>query len=425
MHPRPIDSTRENPAGHSEIEVYFPDGGIRAWLTVLGGFLAFVATLGFLTGGSVFQSYYASTAFPNENPSTISWIGSVQVWGCYFFGLWSGRLSDRYGPTLPLSVGTFLMVFGNMMSSLATEFYQVLLSQGFCLSIGMGLAFTPTLAVQSQWFLRRRGFVVAAVMSGQNLTYIMLLLTGVIWPVLTNKLLNEKGFSLHWTLRIIAFMQLVLMVAATLLIQPRFARSRERELLPLRRYFTDKRTVLFTFALLIMNLGIYIPWFFITPYAMQWGTSPSLSFYDAAILNAGGFFGCYALGLIADSGFGFLNALPLTCVACGVVGFAWISATSVPGIIVWALAYGLLSGAIQAIFSPCLSLLAPSPEVLGSWNGICITINSFAVLGTGPIAGRLLENTGGTNYLPMQVFTGVTTFTAGVLFGATRFLDFP
>lgn len=187
---------------------------------------------------------------------------------------------------------------------------------------------------------------------------------------------------------------------------------------------------------------------------MQWGTSPSLSFYDAAILNAGGFFGCYALGLIADSGFGFLNALPLTCVACGVVGFAWISATSVPGIIVWALAYGLLSGAIQAIFSPCLSLLAPSPEVLGSWNGeylyrrlvhlcticcrtcriliclfsttgICITINSFAVLGTGPIAGRLLENTGGTNYLPMQVFTGVTMFTAGVLFGATRFLDFP
>lgn len=103
---------------------------------------------------------------------------------------------------------------------------------------------------------------------------------------------------------------------------------------------------------------------------MQWGTSPSLSFYDAAILNAGGFFGCYALGLIADSGFGFFNALALSCVACGVVGFAWISVTSVPGIIVWALAYGLLSGAIQATFSPCLSLLAPSPEVLGSWNGV-------------------------------------------------------
>lgn len=168
MHPRPIDSTRDNPAAQSEIELYFPDGGIRAWLTVLGGFLAFVATIGFLTGGSVFQSYYATTALPDEDPSTISWIGSVQVWGCFFFGLWSGRLSDRYGPTFPLSVGTLLMVLGNMMSSLATEFYQVLLSQGFCLSIGMGLAFTPTLAVQSQWFLRRRGFVVAAVMSGQN-----------------------------------------------------------------------------------------------------------------------------------------------------------------------------------------------------------------------------------------------------------------
>ncbi|RJE27585.1 MFS monocarboxylate transporter [Aspergillus sclerotialis] len=383
-----IESITENLAAHNEIELYFPDGGIRAWLTVLGGFLAFVPTIGFLTGGSVFQSYY-TTVFHNEGPSTISWLGSVQVWGCYFFGILSGRLSDRYGQTLPLAVGTFLMVFGNMMASLATEFYQIMLSQGLCLSIGMGLAFTPTLAVQSQWFLKHR----------------------VVWPVLTNKLLNEKGFSIHWTLRVIAFMQLGLMVAATLLIQPRFPRSKERELLPLKRYFTDKPTLLFTLALLIMNFGIYVPWvgstFYITPYAMQLGTSPSLAFYDAAILNAGGFVGCYALGVIADWGFGYLNALSITCIICGVVAFAWISATSVAGIIVWELAYGLLSGAIQAIFSPCLALLAPSPEVLGSWN----------VLGTGPIAGRLLDNTGGTNYLPMQVFNGATMITAGVLFG--------
>lgn len=97
----------------------------------------------------------------------------------------------------------------------------------------------------------------------------------------------------------------------------------------------------------------------------------NLAFYDAAILNAGAFFGCYALGIIADIGLGFFNALSSTTLICGIVGFAWIAAKSTPGFIVWAIVYGLLSGALQAIFSPCISLLAPTPETIGSWNGKC------------------------------------------------------
>jgi len=164
----PVDSVKEDQPTHDEIEHYYPDGGIRAWLTALGGLISFIATIGFLNAGSIFQSYYATTGFPEQSHSNIGWIGSIQGWGCFFFGMWSGRLSDRYGPTLPMAVGTFFMVFGNMMSSLANEFYQVLLSQGLCLSFGMGLAFTPALAVQSQWFMKRRGLVVGMVMSGQN-----------------------------------------------------------------------------------------------------------------------------------------------------------------------------------------------------------------------------------------------------------------
>lgn len=102
---------------------------------------------------------------------------------------------------------------------------------------------------------------------------------------------------------------------------------------------------------------------------MQYGASESLAFYTAAILNGGAFLGCYALGIIADSGWGFYNSLTVTTFACGMVGFAWIGAHQIGGIIAWAVVYGILSGALQAIFSPCLSLLAPAPEVIGSWNG--------------------------------------------------------
>ncbi|KAJ5218104.1 uncharacterized protein N7498_000203 [Penicillium cinerascens] len=343
-------------------DVHFPDGGVKAWRTALGGFLAFIASIGFMSGGSIFQSYYITTTLSSSDPSDIAWIGSVQLWGCFFFGIWAGRLSDKYGPALPLGVGTFFMVLGTMMASISKKYYQFLLSQGFCEALGMGLIFTPALAVQSQWFLKRRGFVVGAVMSGQNVG-------GIIWPVMADKLLNYDGVSLGWTLRIIGFMQLGLMIAATLLVQPRFPRISEYDVLPVRRYFTDKRTIMFTIAFIIMDLGIYIPWFYITPYAMQSGASASLSFYTAAILNGGAFLGCYALGIIADSGWGFFNSLTVTTFACAVVAFAWIGAQHIDAIIVWAVMYGVLSGALQAIFSPCLSLLAPTPEVIGSWNG--------------------------------------------------------
>lgn len=254
-------------------EEYFPDGGLKAWCTVAGGFLSFIATIGFLSGGSVFQSYFMTTKLSTTSPDDIAWIGSVQIWGCFFFGIWSGRLSDKYGPRPLLATGGFFLVLGNMMSSLSSKYYQFLLSQGFCVALGMGLAFTPALAVQSQWFLRHRGFAVALVMSGQNLggKYILSSLQiysllircffpGVIWPVLANNLLNEKGMSLGWVLRIIAFMQLAMMIAATLLIQSRFPGGLPHDPLYFKKYFTDKRTSLFTLAMLILNLGVYIPW---------------------------------------------------------------------------------------------------------------------------------------------------------------------
>lgn len=149
-------------------ELAFPDGGYKAWLTVAGGLLAQISSIGFLSAFSVFQSYYGMT-MPSQTSSNISWIGSLQIFGCFFLGLWSGRLSDKRGPKLPLALGTLFMVFGTMMASISKSYYQFVLSQGLCSAIGFGLVFTPALAVQSQWFLKKRGFVVGLVMSGQNI----------------------------------------------------------------------------------------------------------------------------------------------------------------------------------------------------------------------------------------------------------------
>ncbi|CEJ59124.1 hypothetical protein PMG11_07759 [Penicillium brasilianum] len=391
-------------------ELAFPDGGYKAWLTVAGGFLAQISSIGFLSAFSVFQSYYGEI-MPSQTASNISWIGSLQIFGCFFLGLWSGRLSDKRGPKLPLALGTFFMVFGTMMASISKSYYQFVLSQGLCSAIGFGLVFTPALAVQSQWFQRKRGFVVGLVMSGQNIG-------GVIWPVIVDQLINNRQLSLGWTLRTIGFLQLFLMVMATLLVSPRFPRI-PREPIPVKQFLADKRTTLFTLSTLIFFFAVYIPYFYISPYALQGGASLNMAFYLSSILNAGAFFGCYVFGIGADRGLGAFNALTVVAFGCAVTAFGWIGRQNNAGLIVWTVIYGFLSGAVQALFSPCISHLAPEPGLIGTWNGICITVVSFAVLGTGPIAGRLYDNALGT-YLSMQLFTGVFLTVASVLYLATR-----
>lgn len=147
----------------------FPDGGAQAWMTVLGGFFCTVAGIGVLSGFSVFQSYYGTEGLQGYSPQDIAWIGNLQIWGCFAFGLLSGWMSDTYGPTLPMALGSFFMVLGTMMASISKSYYQFILSQGICSAIGIGLTFVPALAIQCQWFLKKRGLVVGLVLSGQNI----------------------------------------------------------------------------------------------------------------------------------------------------------------------------------------------------------------------------------------------------------------
>lgn len=160
--------------------------------------------------------------------------------------------------------------------------------------------------------------------------------------------------------------------------------------------------------------------FYITSYGIQYGIDTTLAFYYSAILNAAAFFGCHITGYLADTYFGAFNTIAFLALACGVTAFGWIGATANAGIIAWTVVYGLLTGGMQAIATPCVGALAPDPEIISTWDGMVLVFVSFSVLGTGSIAGQLLTNAGGTDYLSMQVFTGVTLVVSGVLFLVVR-----
>jgi MFS family permease len=84
-------------------------------------------------------------------------------------GIGSGPLYDLGYYHILLYAGAFLTVFGLMMLSISTQYYQVFLAQGVCVGVGCGLLYVPTMSLVGGSFKRRRAVAMSVVTSGTAL----------------------------------------------------------------------------------------------------------------------------------------------------------------------------------------------------------------------------------------------------------------
>ncbi|KAL9119508.1 MAG: hypothetical protein Q9187_003936 [Circinaria calcarea] len=161
-----------------------PDGGFTAWLQVLAGHLMCFVTWGLITSFGVFQSYYEETL--GLVPSAVSWIGTIQIFSLLVIGTFSGRASDAGLVHEAVFAGTFLIVFGIFMTSLSTQYYQLFLSQGMCVGLGMGILYMPGLSVPASYFKDKKSLAVAIIASGAGSG-------GLVYPAMGQQLLPRIG----------------------------------------------------------------------------------------------------------------------------------------------------------------------------------------------------------------------------------------
>ncbi|CRK25272.1 hypothetical protein BN1723_013569 [Verticillium longisporum] len=87
-------------------EEVFPEGGLRAWLVVLGSWLALFSSLGLMNSLAVFHNYIGTHQLASYSHGTVGWIFSVYTWLCFGGGLFVGPLFDKYGPRWLILSGT-------------------------------------------------------------------------------------------------------------------------------------------------------------------------------------------------------------------------------------------------------------------------------------------------------------------------------
>jgi len=62
-----------------------------------------------------------------------------------------------------------MIVFGVMMTSIATEYWQIMLAQGFCVGIGAGCVFVPGVSILPTYFSTRKALATGIATSGSSL----------------------------------------------------------------------------------------------------------------------------------------------------------------------------------------------------------------------------------------------------------------
>ncbi len=103
-------------------------------------------------------------------------------------GILMGRLSDRFGVTAPLLVGSVGLGLGFAAAALAPNLGLFALAHGVLLGLfGSASTFGPLVADTSLWFVRRRGIAVAICASGNYLA-------GALWPPLVQAVVQALGW---------------------------------------------------------------------------------------------------------------------------------------------------------------------------------------------------------------------------------------
>ncbi|KAM3508001.1 hypothetical protein MY11210_006923 [Beauveria gryllotalpidicola] len=374
-----------------------PDGGAVAWLVVLG--------IG------AFQEFYQNGLLPSYSPGAIAWIPSLQIFFMSSMGPIVGMLYDKYGPRQLIFVGTVLHVFGLMMCSLGTRYYQILLAQGVCSAIGVSAIFQPAMSCIHGWFDKKRGAAFGILATGSSLG-------GVIFPIMVSRLIRRVGFP--WAMRTCAFLILALLVVANLTVRS-FHPPRPQKLTKaqLAKPFCQLDYVFLCAGFFCFTFGIYIPINYLPVQALDAGMDPSLVQYLLSILNAASLFGRLFAGFMGDK-IGRYNMFIAVCTLTGVWVLAlWIPSSSTGGIIAFAILFGFCSGAYVSLIGPLVAQISPLKEI-GFRTGNVFFVSSIGGLVTNPISGAILGND--KSWVGVKVFAGVFCLlgTVLVLFSRAR-----
>lgn len=112
---------------------------------------------------------------------------TVMMCGFAFGTIVLGRMADRTGIATPILIAGACLGAGFVLAGLSSNLYIFAAAHALLIGVGAGTGFAPMMADISHWFIKRRGFAVVIVASGNYLA-------GTIWPLMMNVAIPHLGW---------------------------------------------------------------------------------------------------------------------------------------------------------------------------------------------------------------------------------------
>lgn len=405
-------ATRHSTASYEET---YPEGGLQAWLVVLGGWFAMVSSMGLMNTVGIFQAYTLSHQLRHHSEGTVGWIFSIYTFLAFFCGVYVGPVFDKYGPRWLIVAGCTSTVTGVVAMSFCKgdveapvtprprpwpnrhpELWHFVLSFGVLAGFGTSLLFTPCIAAVGHWFRRRRGFATGMASTAGGIG-------GIVFPLMLTSLFDSIGFA--WATRVLALICLVCGLLGILLVRSRLPPAQNATAHPDFRIFRQVPFAFATLAIFLIEFSLFIPLTYISTYALQQGFSQSFAFHLLPIMNAGSVLGRALPGYYSDVVGPFntcLFSVLLSLVACLCV---WLPlGHTQAGIITFSVLFGFGSGTCIGIAPVCIGRMCKTQNY-GRYYATCYTVVSFACLIGVPIGGNIVRASGGS-YRGLIILTG-------------------
>jgi MFS family permease len=386
------DGSEDQTRQADEVFEEYPEGGLQAWLVVLGSVFLLLPTYGFMCSIGTLQDYWRVHQLKVYSPRDIGWIPSVFVYLSLGLGIFVGPVFDRYGPRFLVIIGTIAYIIVIFALAECTKYWHFML----CLSVAGGfsaaLITTAGLAAVSHWFDKRRGRAAGVSMIGNSIG-------GMIIPLILRAIFPRFGWA--WSIRILGFILTGFLIIGNILIKGRLTpkgppiTTGKRPSMMSFHLFADARFSFLSLAIFGMEIILFGALGILPTYATSQGYPSEVGYYLIAVMNGISCLGRFFPSYLSDYVGRFNTLLLMLFLTLVVMLVLWLpfGATSLPALYAFAALFGFGTGSWMALVPVCIGQLCRTEE-FGRYWGTCYFVASLATLVCVPIGGELIESVG-------------------------------
>jgi MFS family permease len=331
------------------------------------------------------QAEFAVTRGAASLPYTLTMLGFG------IGGIMMGRLADRFGVTVPITIGALGLGSGFVLAGSSGSLLQFSLAHGLLIGfLGCSTTFAPLVADTSLWFTRRRGIAVAICASGNYLA-------GAVWPPTLQYFFDTIGWratyigtGIFCTASILA-LSFVLRRRPPALEATSQASLRVRDGMPLG-LSPNALMALLVIAGVACCVAMSMPQVHIVAYCGDLGYGAARGAEMLSLMLGFGIVSRLASGWICDR-IGGLRTLLLGSALQGVALVLFLPFDGLVSLYVVSAMFGLFQGGIVPAYAIIVREYYP-PREAGVRTGIVLMATLFGMALGGWVSGAIFDLTG-------------------------------